>query len=81
MEAQPDDGLLSVLDGALSGLRRARSELKPRLAGREFGVVRTVASGIARVSGLPNVGFQELVQFREVSQESHSTLMKKKSAL
>ena len=64
MEAQPDGSLLSVLDGALSGLRRARSGLKPRLAGREFGVVRTVASGIARVSGLPNVGFQELVQFQ-----------------
>ena len=62
MDAQPDS-LLSVLDDALGGLRRARSELKPQLASREIGIVRTVGSGIARVSGLPNVGFRELLQF------------------
>ena len=65
MEAQPDGSLLSVLDGALSGLRRARSAAEaPAGRPRDVGVVRTVASGIARVSGLPKVGFQELVQFR-----------------
>jgi F-type H+-transporting ATPase subunit alpha len=62
MNAQPD-GLIAGLDDALGGLRRARSELKPRLESREIGIVRTVGSGIARVAGLPNVGFRELLQF------------------
>src|SRR5208283_5635514 len=35
----------------------------PRLAGREIGTVTSVATGIAKVSGLANVGFEELVKF------------------
>jgi F-type H+/Na+-transporting ATPase subunit alpha len=62
MNPQPD-GLLSVLDEALGGLRRARAQFQPNLAIREIGVVRTMGNGIARVSGLPHIGFQELVQF------------------
>ena len=62
MNPQPD-GLLSVLDDALGGLRRARAQFQPDLAIREIGVVRTMGNGIARVSGLPHIGFQELVQF------------------
>ncbi len=33
------------------------------LTPREIGVVKSVATGIVKVSGLPNVGFEELLQF------------------
>jgi F-type H+-transporting ATPase subunit alpha len=57
-------GVLQVaLDGAFAGLRRARASFTPQLAAREVGVVTNVATGIAMVSGLPGVGFEELVMF------------------
>lgn len=31
---------------------------------REIGLVTSVATGIAKVSGLPHVGFEELLQFQ-----------------
>ncbi len=30
---------------------------------REIGIVTSVSTGIVKVSGLPNVGFEELLQF------------------
>ena len=57
-------GVLQVaLDGAFTGLRQARESFTPALAAREVGVVTNVATGIAAVSGLPGVGFEELVMF------------------
>jgi F-type H+-transporting ATPase subunit alpha len=44
-------------------MKRARDAFAPRLAGREIGTVTSVATGIAKVSGLANVGFEELVKF------------------
>ena len=44
-------------------MKRAREAFAPRLAGREIGTVTSVATGIAKVSGLANVGFEELVKF------------------
>lgn len=35
----------------------------PRLTLQEIGVVTSVSTGIAKVSGLPNVGFEELLEF------------------
>ena len=35
----------------------------PRLASREVGEVAMVSTGIARITGLPGVGFEELVRF------------------
>jgi F-type H+/Na+-transporting ATPase subunit alpha len=57
-------GLLQTsLDGAFNGLRQAREAFAPRLASREVGVIMNVSTGIATVSGLPGVGFEELVKF------------------
>ncbi len=62
MTAQPES-LQSVFDTAFAGLSAAREAFAPRLAPREVGTVTSIATGIAKVSGLPNVGFEELVQF------------------
>ena len=57
------DGLEGVLDGTFVQMRRAREAFVPHLAPREIGTVTSVATGIAKVSGLPKVGFEELVKF------------------
>jgi F-type H+/Na+-transporting ATPase subunit alpha len=57
-------GLLEdSLDRAFYGLQRARLDFGPRLAPREVGFVTSLSMGIATVSGLPGVGFEELIRF------------------
>jgi F-type H+-transporting ATPase subunit alpha len=51
------------LDRAFDGLRSAREAFAPQLMPREVGTVTNVATGIAAISGLPDVGFEEVVQF------------------
>jgi len=60
---QPADGLRAVLESAFTGISRARAAFVPRLTPREVGAITTVSTGIAKVTGLPGVGFEELVQF------------------
>ena len=62
MNAAPET-LKSGLDRAFSGLRDARESFSPQLILREVGTVTNVSIGIATVSGLPGVGFDELVRF------------------
>ena len=57
------ESLQSVFDGAFAGICRVREAFTPRLTPREVGTIRSVATGIAKVSGLPGVGFDELVSF------------------
>jgi F-type H+/Na+-transporting ATPase subunit alpha len=57
-------GLLEIVDRALAGIGQARDSFAPRLMPREVGRVVNVSTGIARVSGLPGVGSEELVTFR-----------------
>jgi F-type H+-transporting ATPase subunit alpha len=52
-----------ILDRLFEGLRRVREEVSPGLRSREVGVVTAVSTGIATVSGLPNVGYEEEVTF------------------
>lgn len=59
----PSRDLASVLDGALDGIGQALGALTPQLALREVGTITRVSTGIAIVSGLPGVGFEELIQF------------------
>lgn len=62
MNAPP--GLLeAALDRAFAGLREARKGFALHLAPREVGTITSVATGIVKVSGLPGVGFEELVKF------------------
>ena len=44
-------------------LTRAREKFAPLLSAVEVGAVTTVSAGVARATGLPGVGFDELVEF------------------
>jgi F-type H+-transporting ATPase subunit alpha len=57
------ESLQNVFDDAFDAIGRTREAFKPKLAAREIGLITSVATGIAKVSGLPTVGFEELVQF------------------
>ena len=55
--------LQTALDSAFAGHRQAREAFTPQLTPHEVGIVTNVSTGIATVSGLPGVGFEELVRF------------------
>lgn len=57
------DSLQNVFDQAFAGFSKARQIFKPQLTPREMGTITSVSAGIARVSGLPGVGADELVSF------------------
>ena len=57
------DSLQSVFDQVFAGLSQGRESFTPQLALREVGTITSVSTGIARISGLPGVGFEELVKF------------------
>ncbi|HAT29536.1 MAG TPA: F0F1 ATP synthase subunit alpha [Janthinobacterium sp.] len=56
-------GLADVLERAFDGIAAARAGISPPLAPREVGRITSIATGIAKVSGLPGVGFEELLVF------------------
>jgi F-type H+-transporting ATPase subunit alpha len=62
MNAAPES-LQSVFDRTFSGISQGLAAFTPQLTPREVGTVISVATGIAKVSGLPGVGFEELVRF------------------
>ncbi len=57
------ESLQEVFDRAFAGMRQARESLAPQLTPREVGTITSIATGIATVSGLPGVGFDEVVTF------------------
>ena len=59
----PQESLQKDVDDAFAAMGKAREAFALRLAPREVGTITSVATGIAKVSGLPNVGFEELVKF------------------
>ena len=59
----PLESLQGVLDRTFAGICQARETFTPPFTPREVGSVISVATGIAKVSGLPGVGFEELVTF------------------
>ncbi|MFO7691715.1 MAG: alternate F1F0 ATPase, F1 subunit alpha [Vicinamibacterales bacterium] len=60
----PLDPVPGALDRAFAALRHGREAFAPELTPTEVGTVANVSTGIAVVSGLPGVGFDELVRFR-----------------
>jgi len=62
MNALPSS-LQTVFDRAFAGLSQGRETFAPELTPHEVGTITSVSTGIARVSGLPGVGFDELVKF------------------
>ncbi|MGO9512742.1 MAG: alternate F1F0 ATPase, F1 subunit alpha [Steroidobacteraceae bacterium] len=57
------ESLQAVVERAFAGIGRALDAFSPRLAPREVGTITSIATGIAKVSGLPAVGYEELVKF------------------
>jgi F-type H+/Na+-transporting ATPase subunit alpha len=53
----------AAVDRAFSAIDQTLASVTPRLAAHDIGTIISVSTGIARVSGLPNVGFEELIQF------------------
>jgi F-type H+-transporting ATPase subunit alpha len=59
----PCESLESVFDGAFAAIGTAREAFAPQLTPHETGWIINLSTGIARVAGLPGVGFEELVEF------------------
>ena len=57
------DGLHGALDGAFAAVSQARQAFAPQLTVHEVGTVMSVATGVVKVTGLPGVGFEELLAF------------------
>ncbi|NDY73937.1 F0F1 ATP synthase subunit alpha [Desulfobacter hydrogenophilus] len=55
--------LKTILDSTFAEISQVREAFTPQLAPHEVGTITSVATGIAKVSGLPGVGFDELVKF------------------
>jgi F-type H+-transporting ATPase subunit alpha len=53
----------AALGRTFDDVREAREAFRPQLTLREVGIVKNVSTGIAIVSGLPGVGFDELIRF------------------
>lgn len=62
MNTEPER-LQNIFDRAFAGISQVREAFTPQLTPREVGTITRVATGIAKVSGLPGVGFDELVAF------------------
>ncbi|MDY0281464.1 MAG: F0F1 ATP synthase subunit alpha, partial [Salinivirgaceae bacterium] len=57
------ESLQNVFDSVFAGISHVRKTFTPQLTPREVGTITSVATGIAKVSGLPGVGYDELVTF------------------
>ena len=57
------ESLQSVFDRTFAGISQGREAFTPHLTPHEVGTITNVSTGIARVSGLPGVGFEELLEF------------------
>jgi len=55
--------LQQVFDRVFDDMREVRERYAPGLRPREVGTITEVATGIAKVQGLPNAGFEELLTF------------------
>jgi F-type H+-transporting ATPase subunit alpha len=57
------ESLQDVFDRAFAGIGQVREAFTPQLEPREIGTITSIATGIAKVSGLPGVGFEEVLKF------------------
>src|SRR5581483_9801509 len=62
MNMEPER-LQNIFESAFSEISQVREAFAPKLTPREVGRITSIATGIAKVSGLPGVGFDELVAF------------------
>lgn len=55
--------LLDVFDHTFAGISTVRTSFTARLVPHEIGTITNVSTGIAKVTGLPGVGYEELLRF------------------
>ena len=55
--------LNKIVDDTFEGITQSSSVHEADVQIREMGIVKNVSAGIATVSGLPNTGFEELLEF------------------
>jgi F-type H+-transporting ATPase subunit alpha len=60
---QSPESLHDLFDQAFAGIGQTLTSYTPQLTPREVGTITSVSTGIAKVSGLPGVGFEELIRF------------------
>jgi F-type H+-transporting ATPase subunit alpha len=53
----------SLWKETFAAIREAVDRQEPGLKARDIGIVRNVGQGVARIRGLPHVGFEELIRF------------------
>ncbi len=58
-----EETLHTVIKNTFDGISKARQEYNYLIAPREVGYVKSVSSGIVRISGLPGAGYEELLKF------------------
>ncbi len=57
------DNLHSMLESTFTRISRATDKFMHELIPRDVGTIASVSTGIAKVSGLPGVGYEELLEF------------------
>ncbi|MFZ2724995.1 MAG: alternate F1F0 ATPase, F1 subunit alpha [Methylococcaceae bacterium] len=57
------ENLQALFNKTFAAISSARENFSPEFALQEIGIIKTVSTGIAKVTGLANVGFDELVCF------------------
>src|SRR5271170_6767458 len=60
---QAPETLQTAFDRAFAAMDHVQEAYTPQLTTKEVGTIISVSTGIAKVSGLPGVGFEELVKF------------------
>jgi F-type H+-transporting ATPase subunit alpha len=55
--------LQTIVENTFAAIAQVRKGFTPQLTPREVGRITSLATGIAKVSGLPGVGFEELIRF------------------
>lgn len=59
----PQGILETAVERALGSVQTACDSFHPQVTPHEVGVIKNVALGIATISGLPGVGYEELIRF------------------
>lgn len=62
MNMEPES-LRNIFESVFAGVSQAREAFEPQLRLREVGTITSIATGIAKVSGLSGVGFEEVLRF------------------
>jgi F-type H+-transporting ATPase subunit alpha len=57
------DDLHALLESTFTRISRATDDFTHQLTPRDIGTIASVSTGIAKVSGLPGVGYEELLEF------------------